>query len=197
MSLQAANYYARKRRRSFHTSGLFQTHSIGVSELVATTALFPVRSSPVTFHARIKVTGATCQGLVCEFGGSARGVAIWVEPEKIGFHAGVSGTAGGVDLIYDRGAALPVGLEVDIVAACVPGNGEGRLWLDGIEVARGAATNGTFSSTWAATGDGSVGAAVQGTTVGIVPGASQVAPDSFALVSPLSVFVGQVPRHFG
>lgn len=193
--MQAALYHARKRLRSFLVPDLHKTHLIAESASLDTGALFPVRAIPITLHAKIRITGAP-EGLVFEFGGSTRGMALWLETDKIGFHAGVSGTASGADAIYDHGGTLPTGLTADLVAAAIPGNGQVRLWMNGHEIARGAASNGTFSATWGTNNGGSFAQAVNSTTVGIVPIGSQVAPTNFDVISNLSVYVGSVPRHF-
>lgn len=176
---------------------LHVTHRLAAAATLTTTALFPVRSSPITFHARIRITenSGTHEGLVFELGGSGRGVALWVESEKIGFHAGVAGTAGGADAIYDHGAELPVGWSIDLVAACIPATGDVFLALNR-SIIRAKATNGTFSSTWGNTGDGSFADAVNGNTLAVVPAGSLVAPTGFAVTSKLTAYQGQVPRLF-
>lgn len=183
--------------RAHGQPNLHCTHRLAPAALIDTADLFPGRTWPVTFHARIRITenAGTHQGIVFEFGSSSRAAVVWVEDERIGFHAGEAGTAGGADAIYDHGAELPPGWMVDIVAAALPATGQVWLALNR-RVIRGAATNGTFASTWAAIEDGSFAAAVQGTTVAVVPAGSWVAPDGFSVVSKLSVYKGQIPRLF-
>ena len=201
---QAAGFHARERRRSFRgLPDLHRTHRIaGTSSLpvalIDTSVIFPSRDGPVAFHTVIRITenSGTHEGLVFELGGATRGVALWVEDEKIGFHAGATGTADGAQATFDYGAELAVGRVFDLVVSALPGDGRVRMWDNGNELARGAATNATFDGAWAGTNDGSFASAPSGTIVSEVPAGSQVAPDGFEVIAPLSVYINQSPRHF-
>ncbi len=182
---------------------LLRTHYFrGASSLpvasIGTGASFPSRDGFVTFSTRIKITsnGGQHRGIVFELGDSSTGCSLWVGDQTIGFHAGASGTADGATALYDRGAELPVGWEVDLVAAVRVGDGRVRLWGNGEELARSQASNGVFNPlAWASTADGSFASAKTGTVVA-VPVASDKAPDGFTVTRPLSVYVGQIPRIF-
>lgn len=205
MSRQAGLYLARRQRgiRAGHTTGLMRTHRFsGASSLpvasIATGTVFPNRAGLVTFSTRIRITanGGQHRGIVFEFGSSTVGCSLWIGDQTIGFHAGASGTADGATALYDRGSELPVGLELELVAAVNVGTGEIRLWGNGEELARSRASNLAFTpATWADTGTGSFASAKNGTVVA-VPAASDQAPAGFSVIEPLSVFVHQVPRQF-
>jgi len=205
---QAAFYYSRQRRRSLAGfPELGRTHSfydaagsaIAVAN-IATGTVLPDRDGLITFSTSILIidNGGVHAGLVFDFGDAARGCALWIEDDKIGFHAGAAGLADGASAIYDNGGELPVGMTLNLVAAVRVGDGRVRLWGDGRELARATATNGSFGSplTWASTGAGSFASAPQGTVVSDVPVGSAQAPDGFTVTQPLSVYFNQVPRHF-
>lgn len=202
---QAFRFHSRERRRSLlGMPEMHRTHHIfGASMAVAaldTDAIFPARSTLVTFLTAIRITdnAGEHRGLVFEFGDTARGAALWIEDERIGFHAGATGTVDGADAIFDNTAELPVGLELSLVVAVRPGDGRIRMWGNGTEIARGVASGGDFGpGDWAAIEDGSFASAPATGVVPDVPATSRVAPDDgFEVIEPLSVYVGQVPRHF-
>ena len=200
---QAAFFHTRERRRSLAgVPEMYRTHQIygGTAMAVAsidTGSIFPARDILVTFKTAIRITDNAGQhrGLVFEFGDSTTGVALWIGDQTIGFHAGDSGTTDGATATFDNGAELPVGLELDLIAAVRPGSGLVRLYGNGREIARGAASGGA-ASPWASGAAGSFAAAAQGTVPTDVPVASQGAPAGFEVIEPLSVYVGQIPRHF-
>lgn len=198
-----AAFAARERLRSHRSTDLFRTHRFtGASALAVATidtdAVFPVRSAPVTFRTKIEITenAGVHAGLVFEFGDTDGGCALWIEDEKIGFHAGADGDDDGATAIYDRGEELPPGLVLELVAVANPGTGEVRLFGNGLELARATAEAGRFDPLeWSADGDGSFASAEAGTTVFDVPAGSVQAPDGFVVLEPLSVYVGQAPQH--
>lgn len=201
---QAVRFHSREQRRALRgIPEMTRTHRfVGASMAVAsidTDAVFPERDRLVTFRTAIRITDNTGshKGLVFEFGSALRGAALWIEDERIGFHAGAAGAVDGADAIFDNSAELPVGLELDIVAAIRPGDGRVRLWGNGREIARGVASGGDFDGDWAADEAGSFASAPATAVVTDVPAASRIAPDDgFEVIEPLSVYVGQVPRHF-
>jgi len=173
---QAVRFHARERRLSLAgVPELHRTHRIyGVTGMavasIDTGAVFPNRTSPITFRTAIRITENTGEhrGLVFEFGDATTGAALWIGDETIGFHAGDDGTTDGATALFDNGAELPVGLELELIAAIRPGDGRVRL----------------FAS------------AVQGTIIADVPEISQGAPAGFDVIEALSVYQGQIPRHF-
>lgn len=193
-----------RRRGRYGPPDLFRTHDFGPAAVatIDTDVVFPGRGALVTFHAAIVITadGSVAtehRGLAFEFGSATRGCALWVGDETIGFHAGLAGTADGATALFDFSAELPVGRRFELVAAVNAGNGQVRLWDKGLELARATATNGDFGpGDWADTGDGSVADDPNGTVVTDVPAASRIAPDGFAVVEPVSVFLNQKPHHF-
>ena len=104
----------------------------------------------------------------------------------------------GATALFDNTVELPVGALFELVVAARPGDGRVRIWSNGTELARSTASSDGFgvANSWSADSNGSFAAAAQGTVVPDVPAASQGAPNGFTVVEPLSVYVGQVPRHF-
>lgn len=164
---------------------------------IDTGEIFPVRDRLITFLTAIRITdnAGEHRGIVFEFGDSTTATALWIGDETIGFHSGDAGTTDGATALFDNGAELPVGLELRLIAAVRPGDGRVRLYGNGREIARGEASGGS-ASPWAADSAGAFAAAVQGTVVADVPAISQGAPAGFEVIEPLSVYQGQVPRHF-
>jgi hypothetical protein len=205
---QAVYFHSRERRRSLGGyPELFRTHqfynaagsAIAVAN-IATGTVFPARTELITFRTSITIddNGGVHAGLVFEFGETTRGCALWLEDDKIGFHAGAAGDADGATALFDNGGELPVGWKLDLVVAARPGDGRVRIWGNGHELARATATNGDFGSPseWSSNAAGSFAAAPQGTVVSDVPVGSAQAPDGFTVTSPLSAYVKQAPRHF-
>lgn len=202
---RAALFHARERRRDLAgIPQLHRTHRVyGVTVMAVSNidaAAFPNRDTPVTFKTAIRVTENSGQhrGIVFEIGDSDIGTALWIGDQTIGLHAGEDGTTNGATALFDNGAELPVGLEMELVAAIRPGDGRVRLWGNGREIARSVASSNSFGAagTWANSSNGAFAAAVQGTTPVDVPAASQGAPAGFEVIEPLSIFVGSYPRHF-
>ena len=193
---QAVLFHARERRKSLAgVPEMFRTHQIfgGTVMTVASiaTATFPVRTGEVTFKTAIRFSDntSTRTGLIFEFGSSTAGVAIWIEDQQIGFRAGGLGDNGAL-ATFANGAQWPAGLELDIVASVRPGLGIIEIWLNGQTVLK--AQSDAFTQ-WAASSEGSFAAAVQGTTPSDV--VQTGAPSNFAVIEPLSVYIGQRPRQ--
>lgn len=204
---QAVLFHARERRRSLAgIVEMFRTHRIygGTAMAVANIDVanrFPVRTRPTTFVTAIRITAGSVagqhRGLIFEMGAATRGAALWIGDQTIGVHFGDAGTVNGVTALFDRGAEWPIGLEMELVAAIRPGTGRARLWANGREIARAQASAGTLNTLqWSSNGGGSFAAAKQVAVVSDVPAASDKAPDGFQVIEPLSVYIGQVPRHF-
>ncbi len=184
---------------------MFRTHQIfgGTAMAVAdidTGEIFPSRTTPITFRTAFEITenAGVHKGLVFEFSGTNIGAALWLGDQTIGFHAGEDGTVNGATALFDNTVELPVGLLMDLVVAIRPGDGRVRMWGNGTELARAVASSNTFGAAkaWAEDSNGSFATAKQGTVIVDVPAGSQIAPDGFTVVEPLSIYVGQVPRHF-
>jgi len=203
---QAIFFHSRERRRSLagapemnRSHRLFGDTVMEVADIAAGT-IFPVRTAPITFKTAIAITENAGQhrGLAFEFGDDAIGSALWVGDNTIGFHSGEDGTVNGATALFDNTVELPVGLELEIIVAARPGDGRVRMWGNGNELARSTASSNGFgiAGSWAAASNGSFASAAQGTVIPDVPAISQGAPAGFTVVEPLSVYVGQVPRHF-
>lgn len=206
----AVQFHARERRRSLAgLPELARTHRIYDSATgaiavatITTAAAFPSRAGPITFRTAIRVienSGSPGQtrGLILEIGGTTNGVAIWMGDQTIGFHAGPEGTVNGATALFDNGAIWPEGLEIDLVCAVIPGTGRVRMWGNGRELARSRASGNVFSPmVWGGSGNGSFATGPSATTVSDVPAESNIAPEGFQVIEPLSAYQKQVPRHF-
>lgn len=205
---QAIYFHGRERRRSLAgIPELFRTHQIfggtvmEVASIIMADTFPPLREDVITFKTAIRITadGVSGQhrGLVFELGGFARGCVLWVGDSTIGFTAGGAAASGEESVsLFDNGSDLPVGLEVELVCAARPGDGRTRLWANGNEIARDTAINDSFNGEWAGNDPGSFATAKSSLVSGNVPTASDKAPDGFDVIEPLSVYRGQVPRHF-
>jgi hypothetical protein len=197
---KAVRFYGRERRKSLAgIPRMFRTHNLfGASMSVSTIdtdALFPDRSGPVTFRTAIRIDANPCAGLIFELGSSTSGCALALLNQYIGFAAGThDGTHGG-NALFNNGSPLPPGLELELVGALRPGSGEIRLWGNGRELARLTVSAGNFAGSWADSEDGSFADASSG-TIPAALAAADFAPTNFTVIEPLSVYVGQVPRHF-
>lgn len=194
---QAQLYHARERRSSLAGfPDLFRTHLYGVPTASIGATAFPVRTGPVTFATSIRITtGASAAGLIFEFGNATTAVAAWLAASGVlTFRAGDAGAPDRTFAQYDNGGDFDDGQKLDLVFAAIPGDGRSRMWLNGLEVARDTATNGQLDNGWAAASAGAFAAAASGALPADVTEAG--APSDFAAIRPLSVYVGQVPRHF-
>lgn len=198
---QATYFHARERRRSLAgIPELFRTHLIRdtldlpVANIVAST--FPVRDSEVTLRTAIRVDNNVLAraGLIFEFGSSTAGIALWLENQAIGLRAGATANDG-VAATFNNGVQWPALIELDIVAAVRPGLGLIGLWLNGNSVLRAQSVSlGFTNDEWAASSAGSFASAAQGTIPADV--AQTGAPSNFAVIEPLSVYIGSRPRQF-
>lgn len=193
---QAAHFHSRERRRSLAgVPELFRSHffgSIPTTPILA--ASFPARDTLVTFWTAIRITGAAPAGLVFELGDAATAIAFWIDDTELSLRAGDAAADDRGIATFDNTVSLPVGLELDLVCAVRPGDGRVRIWGNGEEIARGVAVNGQLPNGWAALSNGAFATAA----VGALPAdvTETGAPNNFDVIQPLSVFVGQVPRHF-
>lgn len=198
---EAALYHSRERRRSLAgIPELFRTHkfvgstSIGVKP-IDTDVVFPDREQLVTFKTAVRFTNrVTAVGVVFEFGSNTRGCALVVgAPNMVLIGAGGAGTNQAA-AIYGGGFAT--GAVWELVAAVRPGDGRVRLWANGVEIARATASAGTMGTGgWADGTDGAFAASAAGPLPALVNSAN-FAPFGFEVIEPLSVYMGQVPRHF-
>lgn len=163
---------------------------------IATGDVFPDRERPITFRTAVRFAAGLQAGMVFEFGSSTRGCALAVAPNGLlAFVAGEGGNANSAAAVFDNGVTFPTGLELEIVAAIRPGDGRIRLWGNGRELARATAANGDFNGGWADDEAGSFAAASSGTQPAVFNPVA-IAPFGFAVIEPLSAYVGQIPRHF-
>lgn len=199
---QVVYFHSRERRLSKvdPAKGLFRTHLFAIPTDPLPTASFPnaLLAAPATFRTRIEITGATL-GTVFEFGDSTAGIAVALDSQNIFFAAGNGGVAHAESALitFDNGAAWPVGLLLDIVAATIPGEGTIRLWLNGDNVAKAQAASSVFTNgRWADQSNGSFNAAPNGTINLDIPVGSRIAPSGFSAVQPLNVYARQRPRDY-
>lgn len=193
---QAIYFHGRERRKSLAgVPELFRTSFsvIPTTPLLATQ--FPTRDTVITFQTSIRINAGASTGLIFELGDATTAIAAWINTDGISLRAGGSAAADRALADFDNGAALPTGLELDLVFAIRPGDGRARIWANGTEIARDTASGGQFpSSLWAASSNGAFAAAA----VGALPAdvLETGAPTNFEVIQSLSAFVSQVPRHF-
>lgn len=194
---QALRFHSRERRRSLAgIPELFKTHFFGIPTATLAAASFPTRDTLVTFQTSIRiVTGVTAAGLIFEIGDAATAIAAWVDtPGLLSFRAGDALAADRGLATFNNGGAWPDTMELDLVFAVRPGDGRVRIWGNGEDIARDTAANGQLPLGWAASSDGAFAAAATGALPADV--LETGAPVDFEVIQPLSVYIGQVPRHF-
>lgn len=163
------------------------------------TAREQIRETDIMFQTRIRIlaNAGVHKGLIFEIGSSTRGCAAWVGDQTIGFTAG-SGTVANdrAEAIFDFGAELPPTREFQLIFAVKTGSGRIRILDGGLRIADETAVNGDFNGNYSDDENGSFASALVGTITPGVPAASQIAPDGFEVIEPLTIFNGQHPREF-
>lgn len=189
------------RQRRNLVSGLFRTHLLGPApQNFVTATLFPSSTvpptleRPCTFVVDVLITGASADGVVIEMGSSTHGMAITLGAGVIYGAAGGAGAevANGAHATFTPG----VGRRLQVGLAVIPGPGVGTVYLfiDGKLVSKVQSTSTNFTGNAIADvlSDGAI-AQVNGTLTGRVPAVT--VPTNFQIVSPVSIYVGQIPRH--
>ena len=192
---QAAYFHSRERRRSLAgVVEMFRTRFYAIPTTSVLATEFPSRDVLFTFKTAIRITTGASTGLLFELGDATTAIAAWVTDTTINFRAGNAAADDRGIATFDNTVALPTDLELDLVFAVRPGDGRVRIWGNGNELARGVAANGQLPAGWAASSNGAFAAAA----VGPLPADVTVttAPANLEVIEPLSVYVGQVPRHF-
>lgn len=197
LTRQQAEYYAIKSRRKSRldpSSALSRTHSYGPSDTgISVVTQFPNRTKPITVQFKLKVTGASPNGVVFELGSATTGLAVWVASNsKLMVAFGDSAADDGVTL---TGPVLASGQNLDVCVAAIPTTGKARLWINGRLAAWGEAANAEFPNGWADTEAGAV-SDVDGTVTTRVSVGDRIALTDAQVVSLVSVFQNQRPRQF-
>lgn len=192
---QAVHFNSRERRRSL--AGVpekFRTHELPIPTSPVLATQFPARDIPITFRTAIRVTAATPVGLIFELGDATTAIAAWLDDTTINIRAGDAAAADRGIATFTPAGGLTLTLMLDLLIAVRPGDGRVRIWGNGTELARGVASNGQLPNGWAASSNGAFAAAA----VDALPAdvTQTGAPSNFDVIAPLSVYVGQVPRHF-
>lgn len=183
--------------------GLHRTHFLELSPAPTfdTGDLFPDRSTVVTLVTAIRQIGVTPAGLIYEFSDATDGgLVAWLEDGSINVQVGASEGSPNTDSIHvQHTIADVVGAEYKLAVTVIPGAQKLFVWVNGAIVARETNTGGTFPGSpkfWCPDTGGSFNAAPNGVISAGVPGGSQQAPADFEVIEPLSIYVGQKPRHF-
>lgn len=179
----AAHYHARRRTRSHRdiTRGLSRTHDLGIGPAnYVTEAIFPVRTRPITFVTAIEITGANADGIFMTFGDSTGKIRCSIKNRKLMVVArnAISGTASHSTPTVS--AFGDVGAQIGIALAINPGAATIRGWVNGDLMLRLTISSGFHDGEWCGPGDGAI---------------TDTMTD-FALVEPVSAFLGQLPRQF-
>lgn len=179
------------------TKGLFRTHIFGPTAVNFDTAtVFPATpppddlARPFTCVCDIEVTGAAAAGVIIEIGDTSAGCGLLMSAGSLfGFGGGLLASDG-----VDVSVALGIGRRVQAAVAMIPGDGRLVLYLDGKAISRGVASGGAFLNSRIAAASGGGVAQVNGTLSARMPAVTT--PTNFQLVSPVSIYVGQLPRNF-
>lgn len=173
----------REIRRGFRdpTWGLKRTHTIAVGTLATSTRFpDPSRDRDITVEMR-GVAGSASQNALVFIGGTSintRGLYMGFLGTGLLVAVGAgSGTAANNVLSTTTGDLI-TGRAYQLVVSARPGRGEVRAWLDGQLILRAQASSGSFGGSWAGTLNGLVSAS------------------GSAIISRVTAYVGQLPRHF-
>lgn len=193
-------YNATQRRKSLEDPAwpLAITNSLEQNSGFDPTITFPsgALSRDVTISVILKRTAANPVGIIVEVGGATRGLALWVPAAStngLGFAFGQSGNDGGfmtVDNVFPSDT-----LQVKIVAAVSPRNGEGRVWANGRRVMRINSVNGDLNTAWASSESGDVGNA-NGNVHPDVPIGDDISLSNIDILGKVHFHIGQLPLQF-
>ena len=174
---QVRAFHSRERVRSQHTvvSELSRTHTFEPEDVIPTATAFPYRTGDVTFEFTLSIDGPAPAGAVLQVG-SGPNVTLAISGTDLTLHGGGAGNDG-VDLVAVD--AVPAEGKYHVAIAARAGTGEARLWVNGRLLARGQSVDEDFSE-WSNSVNGAYGVGLTDASV----------------VSLLSVFIWQVPRHF-
>ena len=196
-------FHARDRRRSLagipklHRTHRFAGAAMAVAAIDPSVVFADVNLSPVTFRTVVRFPDNTNarSGTLFEFSDAAGGVYATFTDTTLIVRAGSVTAAEIATGTYDNVAQWPAGLEFELVVAIRPGSGEIRVWGNGQEILRAAASGGDMGTVgWHSGDNGSFAAAVNGAfPAGVSP---TTAPVEFAVTEALSVYTRQVPQHF-
>ena len=191
---QAVYFHSRERRRSLAgVPELFKDMLLPIPTTPFVINRYPDVDRPGTLRTAIRVTGAAPTGLIFEIGNATTALAIWVDDSIIGCRMGDTGDDAAIAL-FDNTISLPIGIELDIVVAVRPGDGRIRMWFNGTERARATAVNGALPNGVSANSNGAFASAAIGPVPADVTQSGN--PTNFDVIEPLSIYRGQVPRHF-
>ena len=194
---QAWVYHNRERRSSLldPSSDLFGTHDFSSSDNpIATGTSFPgSRLTPITFSVNVTRTASGSNGIIFEFGESARGMALAIDGGDL---IAVAGGNGDNAIVITASAAVPaLNKAYNIVFSVLPGNGVGVLWVNGKQVGSVQAVNNSFGGGWSSAADGAIGE-VEGTVTTEIPASQRVTLVNARVNGELLVFNNQRPRQF-
>lgn len=197
-STTAAWYYARRRALAHADPklGLAGTHTFRAADSGFDVGdAFPNRARAITVAVKVKRTASTARGIIIEFGNGTTGMALWIagNNEDIVACAGDVG-AGGVTSTASN-VLQTDGQTASVVFSVIPGSGEFRLWVNGKLRDRDAAATTPLPNGWAADSAGGIGE-VSGTASDRIPAGDKITLVGAAMISPVTVYDGQRPRHF-
>jgi hypothetical protein len=193
---RAARFHARERRLSLAGfAEMSRTHLFAIPTATILATQFPVRTTLIAFRTKIRITSTSAPvGLIFEIGDATTAIAAWIDDTDVSLRSGDAAAADRGIATFVNAVRLPNTLELDLTFAVRPGDGRVRIFNGGNELARGVASGGQLPNGWAASSNGAFAAAA----VGALPAdvTQTGAPSNFDVIEPLTVFVGQVPRHF-
>lgn len=188
----ATYFHSRERVRSLRdvTKGLFRNLSLPLDSGTFLTTQFGDRSRPIVVTQEIEVTGGSPSGVIWEIGSVTQGAGLSFNGGTLTAGAGDGVGNGGVTATL---AGITNGERVQVAVAINPGtqrigiyvNGHLESFADGVS----AFTNGEYADS----SDGQVNGVNGTATPRLV---STATLSDVSIVSPVSVYIGQLPRGF-
>lgn len=189
---QAVYYHSRERVRSLRdiTTGLFRTLVLALDSGDFSNGQFGALTRPVTVVHWIEVTGASPSGVFWEIGSSSQGAGLSFDAGALVVAAGDGAGDGGVSVAL---SGITQGERVQVAAAISPGSKRVAIYVNGYREAYAVGVDPFTGGAYSDSGDGRVNG-VNGTVTPRL-GVATALSDA-AIVSPVSVYVGQLPRGF-
>jgi hypothetical protein len=142
----------------------------------------------------MKITGASPNGLLFEFGDATRGLAAAIDGTDLIVGAGAA-AASNDGVTVTASAALLENSTVNKIAVVVfPNTGTVNIWVNGDLVASDVSVSGDFGGAWAADALGAI-ATKNGDAIDRIAGPQAVALADAEIVTEVEVYNKQHPRQ--
>ena len=165
---------------------------------IASSTVFPgaAKVGDVTFKTAIEIADNTSarSGLIFELSDAAGGIALYLTDTTLVARAGSVSAAEIATASFDNVVQWPATLQLELVVAVRPGHGVLGIFANGALAVRAQSSGGDLGVVgWVSGAEGSFAAAANTAVPADVT--VTTAPANFAVIEPLSVFVGQPPRQ--